>query len=158
MPELNIEDLLPMPPMMGPPLPRYLGIYWPWYKPEEIPPEEEVTPPPEVAEFAYVSNIKREYYSEASDCFMVDVRNVSNIAGICSLEFYTRVKQRVPVGWTDWQLMTVVSHTLQPGEIRTFGDNKECLMRAYFMNNVVRMSVKFVGEPGVIIWEHRAWA
>ncbi|GAH05506.1 unnamed protein product, partial [marine sediment metagenome] len=24
---------MPMPPDMGPPLPRYLGIYWPWYKP-----------------------------------------------------------------------------------------------------------------------------
>jgi len=36
--EFNIEDLLPMPPDMGPPLPRFLVIYWPWYK-EEVPPE-----------------------------------------------------------------------------------------------------------------------
>ncbi|GAI66945.1 unnamed protein product [marine sediment metagenome] len=36
MPELNIEDFLPMSPMMGPPLPRFLVIYWPWY---ERPPE-----------------------------------------------------------------------------------------------------------------------
>lgn len=35
---LTIEDLLPMPPTMGPPLPRYFGVLWPWYKP---------TPPPE---------------------------------------------------------------------------------------------------------------
>ena len=31
MPEL--EEWLPMPPELGPPLPRYLGIYWPWYAP-----------------------------------------------------------------------------------------------------------------------------
>jgi len=28
----SIEDFLPMPPNQGPPLPRLLGIYWPWYK------------------------------------------------------------------------------------------------------------------------------
>jgi len=28
----EIEGLLPMPPNMGPPLPRFLVIYWPWYK------------------------------------------------------------------------------------------------------------------------------
>jgi len=26
----NIVDLLPMPPNLGPPLPRFLGIVWPW--------------------------------------------------------------------------------------------------------------------------------
>ena len=26
----SIVDLLPMPPNMGPPLPRFLGIVWPW--------------------------------------------------------------------------------------------------------------------------------
>ena len=36
MPEFSLEDLLPMPPDMGPPLPRFLVIYWPWY--EEKPP------------------------------------------------------------------------------------------------------------------------
>lgn len=28
----KFDDFLPMPPMEGPPLPRLLGIYWPWYK------------------------------------------------------------------------------------------------------------------------------
>lgn len=28
----TIEDFLPMSPDMGPPLPRLLGIFWPWYK------------------------------------------------------------------------------------------------------------------------------
>ncbi|KKN87081.1 hypothetical protein LCGC14_0263510 [marine sediment metagenome] len=27
------EDLIPMPPAMGPPLPRFLQIYWPWFSP-----------------------------------------------------------------------------------------------------------------------------
>lgn len=29
----SLEMLLPMMPNEGPPLPRFLGIYWPWYKP-----------------------------------------------------------------------------------------------------------------------------
>lgn len=39
---------LPMPLRMGPPLPRSMGICWPWYKglPEEIPPEGTPPPPP----------------------------------------------------------------------------------------------------------------
>lgn len=28
----NFQDFLPMTPWEGPPLPRLLGIYWPWYK------------------------------------------------------------------------------------------------------------------------------
>jgi len=28
----SIEDFLPMIPSLGPPLPRFLGIYWPWLK------------------------------------------------------------------------------------------------------------------------------
>jgi len=33
MAEFEIEEWLPMPPDMGPPLPIYLGIYWPWVAP-----------------------------------------------------------------------------------------------------------------------------
>jgi len=32
----SFELLLPMPPNMGPPLPRIMGIYWPWYEGEPI--------------------------------------------------------------------------------------------------------------------------
>lgn len=28
--QFNIADLLPQPPWLGPPLPRFLGITWPW--------------------------------------------------------------------------------------------------------------------------------
>lgn len=34
--DFEIENWMPMPPEMGPPLPRWLVIYWPWY--EEKPP------------------------------------------------------------------------------------------------------------------------
>lgn len=31
--EFKLEDWLPQEPNQGPPLPRLLGIFWPWYKP-----------------------------------------------------------------------------------------------------------------------------
>ncbi len=34
----KLEEWLPMPPDMGPPLPEFLNIYWPWY---EVPPGAE---------------------------------------------------------------------------------------------------------------------
>ncbi|MBA7654309.1 hypothetical protein ES703_62186 [subsurface metagenome] len=33
MAEFRIEDWLPQEPFQGPPLPEFLNIYWPWYKP-----------------------------------------------------------------------------------------------------------------------------
>lgn len=35
--ELKLEDWLPQEPSQGPPLPEFLNIYWPWYKPEAPP-------------------------------------------------------------------------------------------------------------------------
>lgn len=32
MAELNLENWTPMSPLKGPPLPRFFGVYWPWYK------------------------------------------------------------------------------------------------------------------------------
>ena len=44
--DFELEDLWPMMPPLGPPLPSFLEIYWPWYKvTPEVPPEE---PPPYV--------------------------------------------------------------------------------------------------------------
>lgn len=31
-----LEDWLPTPPQVGPPLPKWLGIYWPWYSPTTV--------------------------------------------------------------------------------------------------------------------------
>lgn len=39
MAKIELENWIPMPPTMGPPLPRSMGITWPWYKPA-VPPEE----------------------------------------------------------------------------------------------------------------------
>lgn len=33
MDKFNLEDLMPMDPSLGPPLPRFLQIYWPWATP-----------------------------------------------------------------------------------------------------------------------------
>ena len=32
---VSLWEFLPMPPEIGPPLPRFLGFYWPWYKKTE---------------------------------------------------------------------------------------------------------------------------
>lgn len=29
----ELEDWWPASPLLGPPLPRWMGVYWPWYKP-----------------------------------------------------------------------------------------------------------------------------
>jgi hypothetical protein len=42
----ELQDWLPMSPMEGPPLPRFLGINWPWYK-EGAPP-----PPPQPLKYS----------------------------------------------------------------------------------------------------------
>ena len=41
-PEFTLDDWLPTSPLVGPPLPRFLGITWPWY--EEEPPIEYACP------------------------------------------------------------------------------------------------------------------
>jgi len=43
MAELHLEDWFPASPMVGPPLPKWLGLTWPWYKGEEAAPP---APPP----------------------------------------------------------------------------------------------------------------
>jgi len=37
--EFKLEDWLPVSPLIGPPLPKWMGIIWPWHKEEEVPPE-----------------------------------------------------------------------------------------------------------------------
>jgi len=114
---------------------------------------------PALPEFAYVSDIKRGYYSASHDYFTVDVQNVSDVAGTCTLEFWTKHKydRNGPVS-TEWELYTTVSHTLQPGEIGTFGHDKECRCNVIGWPSHLRWYVKFVGEPGEISKDGRAWA
>lgn len=44
---LKPEKWWPMEPQKGPPLPRSMKFYWPWYKPPVVPPEEAPPVPPE---------------------------------------------------------------------------------------------------------------
>lgn len=47
------EEWLPRMPNQGPPLPRSMGVYWPWYTPPEVPPEAPIYACPYcTAEFA----------------------------------------------------------------------------------------------------------
>jgi len=39
MAEFRLEDWFPMSPLIGPPLPKWMGLTWPWYKEEGPPPE-----------------------------------------------------------------------------------------------------------------------
>ena len=52
------EGWLPMELQKGPPLPKSMQIYWPWYKPPEVPPEEvppeEFVPPEMPPEYHYL--------------------------------------------------------------------------------------------------------
>lgn len=34
----KLEEWMPASPMEGPPLPRWLGIFWPWYEEKPTPP------------------------------------------------------------------------------------------------------------------------
>ena len=102
---------------------------------------------PAPPEFVYVSEIRHYYYDFDSDYFTVDVQNIGG-AGVCTLEFW--VKWDARTDWRkEWRLAATVSHTLQPGEIRTFGDGHE--FRCRVSNRYVwHWYVKFIGEPGII--------
>lgn len=43
----DLEDWMPTSPLIGPPLPKWMGIEWPWYK-EEAP----SAPPPSVGAYS----------------------------------------------------------------------------------------------------------
>lgn len=111
------------------------------------------------ARFAYVSAIGRTPLDSA-DYFYVDVQNTGDTPGTCTLEFYTNHWMRNEHYWyTGWELKAVVTHALQPGEIRTFGDLKECRCWVTGRDHHKMFDVKFVGEPGEIsLGWHKAWA
>ncbi len=43
MADIELENWMPMPPNMGPPFPKFLNVFWPWYEEGEPPPT--TTPP-----------------------------------------------------------------------------------------------------------------
>lgn len=115
------------------------------------------------AKFAYVSGIKRGALN-AYDCYMVDVQNIGGAAGVCTLEFWSKLGLRGGAGppYADWVLETTISHTLQPAEIKTFGDNYECQIPYYSYDypydgkTIYRVYAKFIGEPGAIQMYYRS--
>lgn len=113
-----------------------------------------VAPPPE---FAYVSAIGRHWLSTNYDYFTVDVQNVGDIAGVCTLEFWTNhTKRGSPYVWTGWKLVATLSDTLQPGQVKTFGD-ESCRCYVTGRDSWVMWYVEFRGEPGVIAKQGKHW-
>jgi len=99
MPEVKIEiqDWLPQEPWQGPPLPEFLHIYWPWYKPPgaEFQVSNLIISPAEV----------QLGYSVTISCL------VENIG--------TEVGTKTVVCKVEGEIMAEQSVTLEPGESRT---------------------------------------
>lgn len=76
MPEFKIENWRPQEPSQGPPLPEFLNIYWPWYKPpgaefkvsDLVISPTEVNPGQPVTISCTVTNIGSEAGSKTIEC------------------------------------------------------------------------------------------
>lgn len=117
------------------------------------------------SQFSYVSGINRFFpFDNAFDYFNVDVENMGAVAAVCTLEFYTRLELNNPREFLEWALGATISYSLEPGEVRKFGENAEAWIRACFVGDTYNgreidsMWVKFVGPPGEIIWNDDCWA
>ena len=107
--------------------------------------------------FAYVGAIRRHWLSDHYDYFTVDVQNVGSVPRSCTLEFWTNHKKRsVGYRYTGWELVATVSHTLQPGEVKTFGD-ESCRCYVTGRDSWVMWYVEFRGPPGVIAGYGKHW-
>ncbi len=107
--------------------------------------------------FAYVGAIDRHWLSTRYDYFTVDVQNVGSVPRTCTLEFWTDHKKRsVGYRYTGWELVATVGHTLQPGEVKTFGD-ESCRCYVTGKDSWVRWYVEFRGPPGVIASAGKHW-
>ncbi len=77
------------------------------------------------ATFALASGFKRNYLN-AADYMTIEVQNIGEVAGICTLTLSTLRKvysacPSVPA----WNNLGSVSHSLEPGETITFGEGEE---------------------------------
>lgn len=108
-----------------------------------------------VAEFVYVSGI-RYYPLDISYCRMeIDVQNVGNVAGVCSVKMYRRFRDGPH--WSAWKLFTTDPRhyptdrfweaTLAPGEIVTFRSNGVIT----HIWTIDERAFKVTGTPGEII-------
>lgn len=64
MAEIKLEDWFPMSPLVGPPLPKWLELTWPWYKGEEEEPPEGYTCPYCGAKFETYDELVNHIISE----------------------------------------------------------------------------------------------
>jgi len=76
-----------------------------------------------VAEFVYVSELRR-WWTGGADFdtdWSVDIQNIGEMAGDCTLRFYDRMKSPYePYEWSGFSLRETQKKTIQPGEVVTF--------------------------------------
>lgn len=132
MADLNLENWTPMSIQKGPPLPRFLNIYWPWYTeeeevpetpPEETPPEE--TPPEETppagAEFDMPPNMDVAVTGDGQildmywNCHVsLIITNRGTAAGTKNVRFWDSVNN----------YDQTISITLEPGQEYAFSHDQ----------------------------------
>ena len=102
----EIENWLPMEPAMGPPLPRFLNILWPWYKP----PEEIVTValrnPPSEAENWSLSLCDWDItvpIREISGKDRLDITEAATFEIPSGLKFPLRILALQLTKWIEWE-------------------------------------------------------
>ena len=80
--------------------------------------EEPPEPPPlGLAEFVYISELLRESRN-GRDYWSVDIENIGEVAGECTVLFYTRMEMRGT--WSSFQERGGGTKIVEPGEIVTF--------------------------------------
>ncbi|MBA7506485.1 hypothetical protein ES706_05176 [subsurface metagenome] len=138
----NISLPITMPAVTGT-YPVYIGVFSGgvniglWRATEDV-----VIAPVGVAEFVYVSSI-RWTRPGGQHRFEIDVQNVGNIAGVCSLAMLWRERyESLGEDWRGWHTVGLSSATLQPGETRAFSCT---LVISYVVDH---FQVYFTGSPG----------
>ena len=83
-------------------------------------------PPPKEAPFAYVSDFVRNLFSDVADYMTIEVQNVGEVSGICTLNLSTKYKV-----WSEcpsipeWVNLGSISLLIEPGQVVTFGEGRE---------------------------------
>lgn len=108
--------------------------------------EDVVIAPVGVAEFIYVSGIRFYNRYPYGSClqFEIDVQNVGNLAGVCSLTFHWRRRfESLGEDWRGWEAVGLPSVSLNPGGVTIF--SYKTTIFSYVTDG---MQVYFTGSPG----------
>ncbi|MBA7606571.1 hypothetical protein ES703_13721 [subsurface metagenome] len=130
--EFKLEDWLPQEPNQGPPLPEWLRIFWPWYKPE-VPPGAEF----EVSDLIISPTEVQVGYTVSISC---TVTNIGTEAGAAT----------VILGGDFMAEKTV---TLEPGESKTITFEVVPDVAKSYSISVDGLSGSFVATEEVIDFE-----